>query len=117
MSELELDGENQLSVFKINNWTVQGIVSKKISILTLYAAAGYSNVTSSIKIQGSYEIEDESDPSLSFNVTDPVSVQYDESSWRATGGLRMKFAFFTIHGDYTWQEYPIASAGIGFSFR
>ena len=39
MSDLELSGEHQEALFNINNWTVQGIVSKKISILTFYGGA------------------------------------------------------------------------------
>ena len=117
MSDLELAGENQEAIFNINNWTVQGIVSKKISVLTLYGAFGYSGVTSSLKMNGTYIIEDEIDPTLTFSVTDPIDLTYNETSWRATGGLRLKFGFFSLHGDYTWQEYSIVSAGIGFSFR
>ena len=117
MSDLELAGENQEALFNVNNWTVQGIVSKKISVLTLYGAIGYSSVTSSLKMKGTYIVEDEIDPGLTFSVEDPIDLTYYENSWRATGGLRLKFAFFTLHGDYTWQEYSIVSAGIGFSFR
>ncbi len=117
MSDLELDGENQQAVFNINNWTVQGIVSKKISILTIYGAIGYSSVTSTLAMNGTYIVKDEIDPSLDFSVTDPIDLTYNENSWRATGGLRLKFGFFTLHGDYTFQEYSIVSAGIGFSFR
>lgn len=117
MSDLELEGENQEAIFNINNWTVQGIVSKKISVLTFYGAIGYSSVTSSLKLNGTYIIDDEVDPSSSFSVTNPIDITYNENSWRMTGGLRLKLAFFSIHSDYTWQEYHIISAGIGFSFR
>ncbi len=117
MSDIESGGENQEAIFNINNWTVQGIVSKKISVLTIYAAVGYSCVTSSLKMNGTYIIEDELNPALTFSITDPVDLNYNENSWRATGGLRLKFGLFTIHGDYTLQEYQIISAGIGLSFR
>lgn len=117
MSDFDLDGENQLALFNVNNWTVQGIVSKKISVLTLYGALGYSNVTSSLKMMGEYIIVDEYDSSLSFSVTDPIDLSYNENSWRMTGGLRLKFGPVSLHGDYTWQAYHIVSAGIGFGFR
>lgn len=117
MSNMELDGENQESVFEIDNWTVQGIVSKRFSILTFYGSFGYSNVSSSIKMKGSFKIEDTSDSSVSYTIMDPIDREYEEKTWRATGGLRLAFGILTLHGDYTWQEYPIASGGIGFSFR
>jgi hypothetical protein len=117
MTDLELDGENQEAIFNVNNWTVQGIVSKKISVLTIYGAVGYSAITSTMKMTGTYIVEDEIDPSITFTSTDPVDITYNENSWRGTAGLRLKFGFFTLHGDYTFQSYSIFSAGIGFSFR
>lgn len=115
MSEFALDGENQVGLFNINNWTVQGIVSKKISVLTIYGSVGYSEVTSSLKMKGEYIIVDEFDPSLDFSVTDPIDLNYNENSWRVTGGLKLKFGPISIHGDYTWQEYHIVSVGLGIS--
>jgi hypothetical protein len=117
MSEFELDGENQVGLFNINNWTVQAIVSKQISVLTIYGSVGYSDITSSLKVKGEYIIVDEFDPSLDFSVTDPIGIDYHENSFRMTGGLKLKFGPISIHGDYTWQEYHIVSAGFGVSIR
>lgn len=117
ITDLELGGENQEAIFNVNNWTVQGIVSKKISILTIYGAVGYSSITSSMKMKGTYIVEDEFDPTLTFIASDPIDITYKENSWRGTAGLRLKFGFFTLHGDYTFQSYSIVSAGIGFSFN
>ena len=117
MSDLELEGQNQEAILNINNWTVQGIVSKQISILTLYGALGYSSVSSNLKMNGTYIIEDELDPQLTFSVTDPININYIENSFRVTGGIKFKFGPVTLHGDYTWQAYHIVSAGLGFSFR
>lgn len=117
VSNLDLQGSNQEAIFNVNNWTVQGIISKKLSVLTLYGSFGYSSVTSGLKMNGTYIIQDEIDPTLSFTVENPVDISYSQNSWRATGGMRFKLGFFTIHADYTWQEYQIASAGIGFSFH
>jgi hypothetical protein len=117
MSGMELDGENQQAVFNVNNWNVQGIISKKISFLTVYGAFGYSAISSTLKIEGTYIVEDELDPEINFTATDPVDISYNEATWRVTGGVSFKFGFFTVQGDYTFQEYPIASAGIGFSFN
>ena len=117
MTNVGLDGENQEAVFNINNWTVQAIVSKKISVLTLYGAFGYNAISSELKINGIYRVEDENDPSQVFTVEDPVNVRYKENSFRTTGGLRLKFSVLTIHADYTWQKYSIVSAGIGISVK
>ena len=117
MSELNISGENKAAVFNVNNWTVQGLISKKISVVTFYGSVGYSEVSSNLDVKGTYTIEDATDPSNTFSITDPVSLNYKEGSWRVTGGLRFKFGFFTLHGDYTFQRYHIISTGLGFSFR
>ncbi len=117
MSQVGLNGQNQKALFNINNWTVQGIVSKKISVLTLYGAFGYSGISSTLDIKGTYVVEDVNDPNNTFSVTDPVSVKYKENSFRGTGGLMLKFSVLTLHADYTWQKYSIVSAGIGISVK
>lgn len=117
MSDQEFDGENQEASFDLNNWTIQGIVSKKISVLTLYGSIGYSDVNSSIKMSGTYIIEDSTDPTETFILTDPIDFSYKENSMRGTLGFRLKFGFFTMHIDYTFQKYNIASAGIGININ
>lgn len=117
MSNQELAGENQEASFNLNNWTIQALVSKKISVLTLYGAIGYSDINSSIKMSGTYIIEDSIDPTDTFILTDPIDFSYKENSMRGTLGLRLKFGFFTIHTDYTFQKYNIASAGIGININ
>jgi hypothetical protein len=117
MSGFALDGRNQVGLFNINNWTVQGIVSWQKSFLTLYGSFGYSEVSSSLKMEGEYVIADETDSSINFSITDPIDLNYQENSWRATGGLKINFGPVSIHTDYTWQAYHIVSAGIGLGIR
>lgn len=117
MSDFELDGEDQLGLFNINNWTVQAIVSKKISVLTIFGSIGYNSITSNLKMLGEYIIVDEYDPSLNFSVSDPIDIKYNENSMRMTGGIKLKFGPFSFHGDYTWQKYHNVSAGFGIAIR
>jgi hypothetical protein len=118
MSDMDLKGENQESLFDINSLTLQALVSKKISFLTLYGGLGYSSITSSLKMKGTYEIIDDANPEMPGIVfADPIDICYKEGTVRVTGGIRMKLAFFTIHSDYTYQKYHTLTAGFGFSFR
>lgn len=116
LADLAIDGENKEAVFNINNWTIQALVSKKISILTVYAGVGCATVSSEMKMKGTYAVEDDEGEEI-YSMEDPIALSYQESSWRATGGLRLKFGFFTLHADYTYQQYSMLSAGFGFSFR
>lgn len=110
--EGEIDGKDQRAELVASGFTVQGIISKKISVLTLYGAVGYNSVKSSIKVNGTYELEDYSEP-----LVDPVDLAFGEGSLRATAGFRLKLAILTLHADYTLNKYPILTAGVGFSVR
>lgn len=106
-----MDGENQEAILTGSGLTIQGIISKKISILTLYGAIGYNSVKSTINVNGTYEIEEYG------TLTDPIDFSFKESSMRATAGLRLKLTILTLHADYTLNKYPILTAGVGFSVR
>lgn len=118
-SNVSFDAEGTASL-TANNTTIQALVSKKLSILTLYGGIGYNIVSSGIKVDGrieNYELTDviTGDP---YVVEDPVDFTYDGgSTFRATAGMRLKLAFITLHTDYTFQTYNMLSAGLGFTFR
>jgi hypothetical protein len=117
LTDLNVPGENQEALFDINNWTVQALVSKKISVLTLYGGFGYSSVSSCLALNGTYRIEDGQRPDISVTYKNPLNITYEEGSFRATAGMRLKFGIFTLHSDYTFQKYQIFSAGLGFTFK
>lgn len=105
-----------------NNTTIQALVSKKLSILTLYGGLGYNIVSSGIKVDGRIEnyqlLSNPTDPNSYYVVEDPVDFKYDGgSTFRATFGMRLKLAFLTLHSDYTFQKYNMLSVGLGFTFR
>ncbi|SMD36408.1 hypothetical protein SAMN04488029_2883 [Reichenbachiella faecimaris] len=103
-----------------NNTTIQALVSKKLSILTLYGGIGYNAVSSGLKVKGHIENKElqNSITGENYEVDDPVDFTYDGgSTFRGTVGLRLKLAFITLHTDYTFQKYNTLTAGLGFSFR
>lgn len=91
--------------------SIQGIISKKISVLTVYGGVGYNKVKSSVEINGHFELEDDR------TLEDPINLTFGEGSLRATAGFRLKLTILTLHADYTINKYPILSAGVGFSVR
>ncbi|WP_147407499.1 DUF6588 family protein [Reichenbachiella sp. MSK19-1] len=111
-----IDGENQQGEVGINSWTYQLLVSKKLSVLTLYGGVGYNNTTTNLKVLGTYDIEDDN-TGVTVTLTDPIDEDYLSSGMRGTLGMRLKLAIITIHADYTFQEYNTITAGIGFSVR
>lgn len=106
-------GANQKAVVEFNSTNVQAIISKKISVLTLYGAVGYNFSNSKLDMKGTYDLDDDG----TVDATDPVNLDFSTSGPRITGGLRLKFAVFTLHGDYTLAKYNSLSAGFGIYVR
>ena len=102
-----------------SNTTIQALVSKKLSILTLYGGIGYNAVSSGFKVKGeltNYNLRDSS--GNPYTVSDPVDLTYDGgSTMRGTVGLRIKLAIITLHTDYTFQKYNTLTVGLGLSVR
>jgi hypothetical protein len=93
-------------------FTVQGLVSKKFSILTLYGSAGYNFATTKMDVIGTY------DTGLSSGkLTNPASLSVSSSGPRVTAGARLKLLIFTLHIDYTLQQYSTITGGFGLSIR
>ena len=109
------NGTEQFGQYDVSAWTVQALISKKIAVLTVYGGVGYNAASTGLDIKGSYEIG--STPIGNLTLVDPVAISLSESSFRATGGLRLKLAVFTLHADYTLQKRSIFSAGFGISVR
>jgi hypothetical protein len=113
--EAELDDPSHKGEFVINATTVQGLISKKISVLTFYGGMGYNFSKSTLKATGEYDLDD------GFgNVTtvkDPVDLSASLNGPRMTAGMRLKLAVFTFHGDYTFQKYSTLTLGFGISVR
>jgi len=111
-------GANQGAEFKLNSFTAQAIASLNFPIINVYGGLGYAGGSSSLRMLGTYALEyNTGSNSETVSVTNPVSLDFKSSGFRATLGARLSLGFFKIFGDYTIQEYNTLSAGIAFSFR
>jgi hypothetical protein len=50
-------------------------------------------------------------------ITNPLKVSTSSFMPNATVGLRIKLLILTLYGQYTVQEYPMVTGGLGFSIR
>jgi len=101
--------------YKFNSWVIQGIISKKFSVLTLYGGLGWGTIATKVNFTGDYHVT--AAPAGSFTVTNPVSINVSNSSLKLTVGMRLKFGPLYLNGDYTLQKYNALSVGLGLSFR
>jgi hypothetical protein len=112
-----ISNDGNLSM-KFSAWSVQALISKKLSVLTFYAAVGYGSVNSTADITGMFTFQSgEGVGSNSVSVTNPLSMSVDNSSARLTGGLRLKLGPFYVNGDYTLQKYNTLTLGTGLAIR
>jgi hypothetical protein len=117
--EVPIDNDtysDQRGEFAVTGTTIQGIISKKISVLTLYGSAGYNIAKSKLAMKGTYDIgKDESGETITMK--DPINIQTAASGPRLGAGFRLKLAILTLHLDYTLQKYSCITAGVGLSVR
>lgn len=109
------DSADGLASYSFNSWVVQGLISKQIKIITLYAGAGYGFVSSRADVKGTFTLRSDSD--VAFDIVDPVNLEFDNKSLRLTAGVRFKFGPVYLCGDYTVQKYNNLAVGFGFTFR
>ena len=116
--ESYFDPENnpdQRGLFEVNATTIQGLISKKLSVLTLYGGVGYNIAKSNLAVKGTFDIND--DGQASPNEVDPLDLNFAASGFRTTAGFRLKLAVLTLHADYTLQKYKCLTVGVGLSVR
>ena len=108
--------DNDEGVFQVNSLTIQGLISKKFSILTLYGGVGFNSVKSKIALEGDYTVRDDFE-FVEETYQNPIDLNFSTGGPRLTAGFRLKLAILTLHADYTLQKFSTLSAGIGFSVR
>lgn len=110
--EVPLDDANpdQQGLFEVSSTTIQGVISKKVSVLTFYGGLGYNIAKSKLALLGDYDIG-------GATVSNPVDLSFAANGFRATAGMRLKLAVFTFHADYTIQKYKALTVGFGINVR
>lgn len=104
---------DQKAVFESTATTIQGLISKKLSVVTFYGGLGYNIANTKLDIKGRYDF-DEDDV---YDVVDPIAIKAESNGFRTTVGMRLKLAVLTIHGDYTLQKYNTLTVGVGIAVR
>jgi hypothetical protein len=107
---------DQIADFTGDTFTVQALGSAKFSVLTVYGGVGYGGSKNSLAMLGSYDFSNPP-PLPPTTVQDPVDVATDVSGFLATLGMRLRFGFIALHGQYTLQEYDVLTVGFGINFH
>jgi hypothetical protein len=107
---------SQRGKFQVSATTIQALISKKISLLTIYGGLGYNFASTQLDVKGGYDFNADGDTN-DQNEVNPFSLKYNSTGPRATAGLRFKLAVIAFHIDYTLQKYNALTVGMGINFR
>jgi hypothetical protein len=108
---------DQISFFDVHAYTLQALASWGIGPLTIYGGLGTNAGSSWLGLRGEYEIQDAT-TGVSRTETDPISITYPTRlAPRATIGARLLAGFFSFNTEFTIQEFPVLTLGLGLSIR
>ncbi|MEM6642001.1 MAG: DUF6588 family protein, partial [Bacteroidota bacterium] len=107
---LDEQSPDQVAEFSTNGFSVQGLVSKTLPVLTVFAGVGFATTTTNFDLLGTYETD-------AGTFTDPSSFAFSSSGPRANIGARIKLLILTLHVDYALQKYNTLTVGAGLSIR
>ncbi len=119
---------NQEMLFETSSFTGNLIVSANLPTVCFYGGIGFASTKSNLKLDGYYPFPSVNSSNgtlevLSENaIENPINVSIkntdaSKTKPRLNAGVRFKFAVVTLHFDYTYANYSIATAGLGISFR
>ena len=113
--------DNQELIMDISNTTANLLVSANLPVICVYGGVGFSASNSNVMFKGNYPmvalqgntfVVDESTAKK-----DPIDMTIKSNDVRLNAGFRIKMAVVTLHFDYTYANYSIATAGLGVSLR
>lgn len=105
--------DDQTAEFATSSFTLQGLVSKQFSILTVFGGVGIATTKTGFDLKGDY---DDLDEGIDLP-TDPISFDYTSAGPRINLGVRLKLLILTLHADYALQKYNTLTIGAGISIR
>jgi hypothetical protein len=108
-TELKIAGQ-EVSL-KTNATTINLVASKKLLMVTGYVGLGYNSAKTTFSADTDFDLG-----GIQFN--EKLEVAFESNKNIKTNiGLRLNITVVTIHADYTFEEYPTATLGLGVSLR
>lgn len=117
------DWDNQKLEFKTNSFTGNLLISANLPVVCFYGGIGFATAKTTLVTKGNYPIVELQDNVPVVKLTpDPINMKMKYKDGKTTkprlnAGMRFKFAVITLHFDYTWADYSMATVGLGISIR
>jgi hypothetical protein len=131
IDETNLAYDNQEMELIAKNFTGNILASFDFPVITIYAGAGFSKTNTNLKLTGDYPMATIATSGTYIGkvvvndankITDPIDMKFTNTDGsktkpRLNAGIKFKMAIITLHFDYTYANYSVATAGLGISFR
>jgi hypothetical protein len=118
------DFEDQSMAIEMKSLTFNVLASLNLPVVCLYGGVGIAKTEANLKLLGYYpSVNTESVGSYGLErLRDPIDISIKNQDGgvtkpRLNAGVRFKFAVITLHFDYTYANYSVATAGLGISVR
>jgi len=114
--------DNQKMVMDISNTTANLLISADLPVICVYGGVGASISNTNLKLEGNYPMAEVKSTTAvvvdeTTAISNPVDMDIKSTDLRLNAGIRIKMAVITIHFDYTYANYSIATVGLGVSLR
>lgn len=117
--------EDQYMKVFVRSQTANLLFGADLKVVNFYGALGF--VTSKTNLQLTGDFPTVQVPAGTFEPIvvaseDPIDIEMKNKDGSITkprfnAGIRFKLAVVTLHFDYSWANYSVLTAGLGFSFR
>ena len=115
-----LDYSNQSINFSSTAWNMNLVISKKLSLLTLFGGIRLSHYSTTLALKGNYPITVKGNTGANeiLNMVDPIEIDGSGTNFGINAGLRIKLAILAIfaEGSYVPGGYSSVTAGLNIGF-
>lgn len=117
------DYTNQDLGLEVKSFTASLLVGANLPVVCFYGGVGFARTNANLSLNGVFPIPTVDGTELAItDIENPIDVDITNSDGsktkpRLNAGMRLKMGVFTIHGDYTYANYSVATVGVGISFR
>ena len=116
--------DNQSIDLSATSFTGNLLVSADLPIVCFYGGVGFATSKTKLKANGFFPMYSgySNGDVVVTAFEDPIDIEVKNQSGsktkpRLNAGMRIKMGVLTIHGDYTYTNYSMVTAGVGISFR
>jgi hypothetical protein len=109
----------------VQSQTANLLFAANLKVVCFYGGLGFVTTKTNLKLEGEFPtvqiLPGEITPVVVAEV-DPIDMEIKNQDGgftkpRVNAGIRFKLAIVTLHFDYSWENYRVLTAGLGFSFR